>query len=392
MEIEKMKPMEDWLSQFKGKTVTTYRNYFNDFLKWAKTNDEELVEIYKNAEDKNEWAREWGNILIRFQNDLLKKGYSRNTVRNHTTAVRSFFSTECQRLQIRKGRIASVQMAKGEHTFSQRDVQTMYHVADVRDKAILSTAISLGWGIGDFLDLEREFIEKLINRAKSEGQDFIRFDWERKKTGQPIMGVLTPEALDDLERWIEYSKKYKDSKGWLWASARRGRLKPESVNDAIQRLAEESGISLIGSIRFHLFRKFLMNTLATNGLNEFEVKIIVGKKVPLTDLTYLQTLKNSAFKKYEEAYPNFSLTTIVNSRIPKLQETVMNQQYEINDLETRLDILTKRNVALEKRLENFEILFKGIKPEILENMAKIFRNIEVVDGEVRLKSTKPNTS
>jgi len=45
-----------------------------------------------------------------------------------------------------------------------------------------------------------------------------------------------------------------------------------------------------------------MSTLSNAGLNSFEVKLILGKKIPTTDRTYLQTLKQSAFEKYQKAY------------------------------------------------------------------------------------------
>lgn len=57
----------------------------------------------------------------------------------------------------------------------------------------------------------------------------------------------------------------------------------------------------------HLLRKFVMDTLSSQGLNEFEVKIIVGKAIPLSDATYLTTIKRTAFQKYQKAFSSFSL-------------------------------------------------------------------------------------
>lgn len=78
MRIEKMGVLEEWLSQYQGKTRTTYESAFKNFLEWAQTTPEELLKIYKEASDKTEWSREWGNILIRFQNEMLEKGQKKN--------------------------------------------------------------------------------------------------------------------------------------------------------------------------------------------------------------------------------------------------------------------------------------------------------------------------
>jgi len=348
MEVEELGALEEWLSQYGEGTQNTYRLLFKKFLEYTKSTPEELVKIYKEAEDKRKWSKDYGAILLRFQEYLLKEGMKPNGVYTTVTCVRSFFSRMCQPLSIRRGGVIQQQMAKGEHVFSQSDLQKMYSIADLRDKAIISTAVALGWSSKDFLNLERDFIEKLVKRAKDQGENFIRFDWERGKTKAPVMGILTPEALNDLEKWLKYSEKYNSK--WLWSGSRNKKIWRDVLTDMLNRLSEKADLSLTGKLRFHLFRKFLMNTLAVSGLNEFETKIILGKKIPISDLTYLQ-LKESAYKKYKEAYPNFSLTKIVNERIPKLQETVVDQQKEIEILKTKVEVLTKTNETLMKRLE-----------------------------------------
>ena len=340
MEIENLGALEDWLSQYGEATQKIYRHLFQKFLDWAKTTPEELLKIYEEAKDKRKWAKEYGAILLRFQGDLLKKGMKPNSVNTAVNCARSFFSSSCQPIKFRRGGIVQKEMAKGEHVFSQSDLQKMYFIADLRDKAIMSTATCLGWSAQDFLGLKRDFIEKLVERAKTEGQEFIRFDWTREKTKASVLGILTPEALNDLEKWLRYSEKYKSK--WLWAGGRKTRIHKDVLSDVLKRLSKKADLALTGKLRFHLFRKFLMNTLAVSGLNEFEIKIILGKKIPISDLTYLQGIKESAFQKYKKAYPNFSLTTIQNKRIPRMEDTIISQQKEIEILKTTIEVLTKR--------------------------------------------------
>jgi uncharacterized protein YukE len=92
-----------------------------------------------------------------------------------------------------------------------------------------------------------------------------------------------------------------------------------------------------------------MDTLSSQGLNEYETKIIVGKAIPLSDLTYLQTLKRSAFQKYQKAYPGFSLRgTETNHRLEEVKEAMSQQEQDIRSLRTRLDIVNDQVRKLEE--------------------------------------------
>jgi len=241
-----------------------------------------------------------GEYLIEYQNFLLGQGLKRNGVNSLLIGVRSFFSSECVEVKFRCGAVVRTQAAIGEHVFSIDDFRRMYSIADIRDKAVLSTAVSLGWSVGDFSSLKRDFIQRLVNRAKSTNQEFIQFDYEGSKEETPMLGILSPDSITGLDLWLNYSSKYKSDS--LWPD-----LNEESFSELLKRLAEKSGIVTQGTVRFHLLRKFVMDTVSSQGLNEFEVKIIVGKAIPLSDATYLTTIKRTAFQKYQKAFSSFSL-------------------------------------------------------------------------------------
>jgi len=359
-----MSVLESWLSQFEGKTRTTYESAFKNFLEWAKATPEELVKIYKEAPDKNEWSKEWGLNLLRFQSEMLEKGvkkngkpYKKGGVRNAVVAVQSFFSSTCQKLIVRRGRIIPVQMRTNEHMFSINDLRKMFDVANTRDKAILSTAVSLGWSISDFLSLKRQFIKDLIERAKSENLKFITFDWLRNKTDAPILGILTPESLYWLEQWIKTSEESE----YLWASNRGEKLRDQTVSDILTRLAKDSGIVTTGTIHFHGFRKFLMTILTTSGLNEFEVKTILGKKIPISDATYLR-IKDDAFSKFKQAYPFFSLIkTEANGKIAKVEEVLDTMMEVLRDLVK--DKLQEKGLMKMTKQTDWKAIYEKLLPE-----------------------------
>ncbi|NVM23752.1 MAG: tyrosine-type recombinase/integrase [Desulfobacterales bacterium] len=318
-------PMEKWLEELGPGSRQTYESKFKDFLNWADKTDREIVVEWKAVEDRDEFRKDWGKVVLRYYQHLLEQGAKINTARTHVIAARSFFASQCDKLKIKKGAIAKPRAARGEHVFSRGDLQKMYKFAGVREKAILSTAVSLGWSASDFLSLEKSFLERYIKRARSEGLEFIRFDWEREKTGEPILGILTPEAIGSLEEWFERIP------GARWAFPREAgngerSISQDSLNDILRALVKEANISTTGSVRFHLLRKFLMSELASAGLNEWEVKIILGKAIPISDSTYLQKIKNDAFEKYVQlGYGRIRLTGFTqknHDRLGELDETV----------------------------------------------------------------------
>lgn len=318
-------PMEEWLEELGPGSRQTYESKFKDFLEWVGKTDEEILEEWRAVEDRDEFRKDWGKVVLRYYQYCLERTGKVNTARTHVTAVRSFFASQCDKLKIKKGAIAKPRAARGEHVFSRGDLQQMFKFAGVREKAILSTAVSLGWSASDFLSLERAFLEKYIARARSEGLEFIRFDWEREKTGEPILGVLTPEAMDSLEEWFERIP------GARWAFPREAGngerpISQDSLNDIVRAMVREANIVTTGTVRFHLLRKFLMSELASAGLNEWEVKIILGKAIPISDSTYLQKIKNDAFEKYVQlGYGRIRLTGFTqrnHDRLGELDETV----------------------------------------------------------------------
>jgi hypothetical protein len=305
---EANQPLIDWLNEYSNKRSKANATMnFNIYLAWAKKTPKQLVDEFDQIKTKSQILQFQSYLVNDFVSEKTKDKLKPNTVRAVLTAVRAFYSSQKEQIRGLKGKIIDSQMAQGEHPFSIDDLRSMYSVANLRDKAILSTAVSLGWETSAFLGLDKIFIEKLVLRAKSQNVDFIAFDWQRHKSGAPQFGILNPMALFSLENYLaKLTKENPDQK-------RLFDLSEPSTNDVIRKLAKDSNLTLIGTIHFHLLRKFLMNALNDAGLNSFETKFIVGKKIGISDQTYLQGLKKNAFEKYQKAYPeHLSLSQHVN--------------------------------------------------------------------------------
>jgi hypothetical protein len=270
----------------------------------------------------------------------------------------------------------------GEHEFNREELAKMFHIADIRDKAILATSVSLGFSVEDFAELPREQIENLVNKAISEKIDFIGFDYERGKTGVESRSHLTPEAVQSLKEWFEYIDKKRETEGkgkskYVFPNGNDEHLSDQAINDIIKDLIKKANITTTGKIRFHLMRKFLMNALHDAGFSDWEVKRVLGKEVPVSDSTYLHGLSRTVTEKFPKAYEYIKLIGYANKNHAHIEEL----QDRIVQLEDIVRTLTVQNA----------ILMQGTtSKEIVESMKELRKKgkLTVEDIELMKKSTK----
>ena len=109
------------------------------FCEWIDKQPEQLISEYKQAEDKEEWAKEMGYKVVDFYryvrsqtNPKTQKPYSVNYARNATTSVRSFFKRYARQVMLDNGSIPKAQLATGEHKFTQQDLRKMFYYGHKR--------------------------------------------------------------------------------------------------------------------------------------------------------------------------------------------------------------------------------------------------------------------
>jgi hypothetical protein len=137
-------------------------NTFSEFLGMR---DSGFIESYKRAKDQHEWAKQTGTKVIAFYNKRLNQGYATNTAPAEVSTARAFCRDNCITLLLSGKKTAKAKSAKGEHEFTREEQSKMFYAADVRDKAILSNAISLGFSVEDFSELPRDLIESLSQES-----------------------------------------------------------------------------------------------------------------------------------------------------------------------------------------------------------------------------------
>lgn len=361
---------EDWIKagypNGSSQDVWNYRNRMNMFLEFLGMTDKEFIEGYKRAKDRLEWSKQMGLKVVAFYNKRVSEGYATNTVRAEVSTVRAFCRDNATTLILPRRKIAKAKSAKGEHEFTQAELAKMFYIADVRGKAILSTAISLGFSIEDFSELKRDFIESLVNKAIVEKLPFIGFDYERGKTGVESRSHLTPEAINSLKVWFEYIDQKRAEKGlgkseWCWGNGNSGYLNEQTLNDIIKDLIKKANIITTGKIRFHLLRKFLMNALHDAGFDSWETKRALGKEIPTSDDTYLHGLSRKVSEKFPKAYDYIKLTGYTNKngmRIEELEQTI--QQMKIQAEQKELEL------GAYKRIFQFTVPTDIMKKAIIE--------------------------
>jgi site-specific recombinase XerD len=352
-------------------TAWKYKDRMNRFFKFLDVTDAEFIEAYKRTEDRHEWAKRMGLKVIAFYNDRVSKGYATNTVRAEVSTVRAFCRDNCTTLLIPRRKIAKAKAAKGEHEFTREELSKMFYVADVRGKAILSTAISLGFSVKDFSQLKRDFVESLVNNALREKRDFMPFDYERGKTGVQSRSHLTPEAINSLKAWFEYVDQYRAEKGlpkseWVWANGNSGHLDPQTLNDIVKDLVTKANITTTGNVRFHLLRKFLMNAIQDAGFDSWETKRVLGKEIPTSDSTYLQGLSRKVTEKFPKAYDFIRLTGFESNNHTRIEDL----EAKLQQMEIRQEQMEMENKALRRILE-FAIPPETIKKALIETAKRL---------------------
>jgi site-specific recombinase XerD len=302
---------------------------------------------------------------LKFQSFLTQRKTKRqNTMKANSviaalTALGSFCTFNGKTLMLR-GKRLRIQMDLSSHVFTNGDLTKMFDVANVEEKAILATFCSLGWEVSSLLELQRSHLENLIKKAKEEKQDFIYFQSQRPKTGAIRLGVLNPLAIEWLSKWFETWK------GEQLCSY----TTKEGVNKMLKRLAREAHITKTGRVHTHLIRKWVMSGLSRAGFNEFQIKYVLGKAIPVTDMTYLQTLKQEIEAKYPKAYEYIDIkpARIVTVVDESLTRKLRDKDQEIKDLRERV-------LTLERMLTPNTV--SQMDPNILkEEIRKIWKEVQ----------------
>ncbi len=341
--------IEGWISeQSKASTTHIYRLGITYFQKWWNKPLAKFLEL--SPEDMRHRALEYQSFLA---NDLKRK---QNTVVTFMTALQSLCSYKCKPLLLRRKRVG-IAIDLHSHVFSNGDLSRMFDVANTEQKALLATMTSLGWEISAILELRRDFIEPLLKRAKEEHQRYIYFQNQRQKTNVLRLGVLNPLAIEWLNKWLEYVKSRLENalahpkdksvqtriRRFYTDNLFSSYTSKNGVNHMLQHLARDANLTLRGSVHTHQIRKWVMSGLSRARFNSYQIKYVLGKQIPASDSTYLQTLQQEVEQYYPEAFEHY-----LNLRPEKVVQVIdMAKEKEIEELKAELEKLKSERATVE---------------------------------------------
>jgi len=242
------------------------------------------------------------------------------------------------------------------------DIRQMHKVGDLRARTLLCMSKDLGWRISDFLSILKTEVEPLLKRKPP-----VPFRKLTKKEKVPAYSFLSDESLQHLKTYLPTLK---PNNKWLWEGKRRNsHLDAESVNDLLKKLAKDAQLALNGSLHFHLFRKLFMTTGVELGCNHWAIKMLVGKAVNSSDLTYIsQAQLGETFLKISNVLRINEPQS--NAKIPTLEEAVeLVMEVQKRELLQKVKTLWNEKYGIFASSGSGETMGLMTRPPDFENMS-----------------------
>jgi len=349
--------MEKFLGSVAKKTALNWKRGINLFCEWyGKSVDEILAErksdlIPKPDQsfvDQKERASRFEKLLEEFHSWLQKpihtikgkpnQAYKINSIRTYCMGVLQLFRYYSMPITLRTGSpLSQTTISTGDFPLKPEHVRQMFHSAkDLRSKLMISMANDLGCGIGDFITTRKDELPDLNQQAP------IYWERIRGKTKQVIKTCLSETTKVLLK---EYLFTFPEENNPYLFHSNGSHVSDVTVNQRLRDLASESGIKLGNkSLHFHLFRKMIISQAKNLGIDPDIIKVMVGKAVPKSLLTYMTDINIiEAFKKLQ------TVTRINGELIKPEAETMLatmgkalaDMDDKINKLQTQMETLNE---------------------------------------------------
>jgi hypothetical protein len=259
-------------------------------------------------------------------------------------------------ITLRTGSIISqTVISTGDFILQAEHIRSMFHVAkDLRSKLLVSMAKDLGWRISDVLSIKRSELPDLEQETPIE---WIRITQKEKQVSKTCLSTETATILK------EYLFSFPTENPYLFNSNGKGAITPDTVNRRLKDLAQDADIKIGNSkLSFHCFRKTIISQAKNLGIDSDIIKLMVGKSVKKDMLTYMTGIDvKTAFNKLQTILginlvtrPQADSETALKEQITQLENSVVNQQETIEDINNRLKLVVRRYVELRKHILNLD--------------------------------------
>ena len=367
----------DFLTTHNTGTKHTYKSLLKLFLNFTGMSGQQILD--SKRQDKN---FEWENKIIKFKQWMKTQKnrdgnyYSDNAVNTAVHAVRSFFDyhhlplvfnhNEARKLNGKAQRVTK------DYVLSNPDISKMAFVGDLREKYIVLLGKSLGLRASDFAPLTYGTFRS-INLDKEPPISIGEIQTIKEKiTAYPFIDA---DALPIVKQILDSNRSKPNDERIIT-------VKEAELSSIIQALAKKADINLGDKhLRFHCFRKYLIDRLSASNSSESKWKQIIGKAI--SEEAYVSTFELRAC--YLETMKLTTLNTNGNGKVSKLSEQIAELANENSKnskiINALVQDLTKKDLELEKIKSELSALgrmvkqiadsddYKRIADEVLEKVA-----------------------
>ena len=340
-------------------TKKEYRHGLNKFCSWYGKSAKEILELRKDdlTQRAGENLIEYRNRAARFEKEIEKfhsyligQKCSINTARTQTLGIRQLFRFYEMPIRFRAGsKVSKTVKTTKNFPLTIEHVRTMFKVADVRERVILSMATDLGLRMGDFVKIRKTELPSL------EQEPPISFDLMTAKEDVIAYCFLSLETVDLLKAYLPTLEK-KNGNAYLFPSNGSSHISDEWLNRLLQRLAENSKINLNGkSLTFHCFRKMFLSAAIDSGIGLTAGKKLCGKAIAQSDDTYLTTVNlRQKFIQLKKFLTINEQPKVEAEKVESLKSAVSKLQEELTQQKTITETISEENIGLRQRTTKTE--------------------------------------
>jgi len=200
--------VKDFLDSISNRhTKKEYRYGIKKFCDWFEKLPEEILEMRKddltprpneNIIEAKHRAKRFEREIEKFHTYLIAQKYSINTARTSTLGIRQLFRYYEMPIRFRTGsRVTKTVKTSKSFPLRIEHVRTMFNVADLRERVLLSLATDLGLRISDFRNIERTDLPDLTQDTP------IPFEVMTGKEDIIAYGFLSSETIELLKVYLK---------------------------------------------------------------------------------------------------------------------------------------------------------------------------------------------
>lgn len=284
---------------------------------------------------------------------MIKNGLSINSAKLYVSSITSFFAYCGESIKVE-----GIKAEKKQVTYipTIEELRRMYTIADLRGKVILSLGLDLGWRVGDFITIKKADIPDL------NGECPLPIQKTTQKESELSCTFISCETVALLK---EYMPNLPTDNEYLFPNRTGGFVEDFLVNGIIQDLATKIHMNIPKGKKFsfHAFRKRVLSTAVTLGIDDEVRCLLVGKAIDASHEVYYGDAKlQDAFLRIRK---ELSLNGNGNGKVSKLSEDMVNLQTKVetlekenkylsNTLKNALTVLAAKDRDLKKFIDNWE--------------------------------------